>query len=188
MPANYMESDELEHFTPLRLPSVRSNTMKSANYAIASNKLLGHSSIVQLLFYKILYRCVQLTVNFGFVLRGSSPCTARKSFVRINFENNAMPLPPPGIGNENFILCVCVNAFVCLCIFYCDDFYRHRRRAPVNWKLDQTKLNCSPLFVQMLSSCTYFEELRMTSRKFSAYTKKKHYTFPVACGMRTGFW
>lgn len=44
-----------------------------------------------------------LTVNFGFVLRGSAPCTERKSFVRINFENNVMPVPPPGIGNENFI-------------------------------------------------------------------------------------
>lgn len=46
---------------------------------------------------------IPLTVNFGFVLRGSAPCTERKSFVRISFENNVMPVPPPGIGNENFI-------------------------------------------------------------------------------------
>lgn len=47
---------------------------------------------------------VQLTVNFGFVLRGSSPWTVRKSFVRISLENRVIPVPPPGIGNENFML------------------------------------------------------------------------------------
>lgn len=45
-----------------------------------------------------------LTVSFGFVLRGSSPCKLRKSFVLINFENSVTPVPPPGIGIESFIL------------------------------------------------------------------------------------
>lgn len=55
-----------------------------------------------------------LTVNFGFLLRGFSPCTERKSFVRTNFENNVKPVPPPGIGNENFIF---VEIFVWFFIF-----------------------------------------------------------------------
>lgn len=46
----------------------------------------------------------QLTVNFGFVLRGSSVCTVRKSFVRMSLEKRVIPVPPPGIGKENFIL------------------------------------------------------------------------------------
>lgn len=46
---------------------------------------------------------VSLTVSFGFVLRGSSPCKLRKSFVRINFENSVTPVPPPGIGILSFM-------------------------------------------------------------------------------------
>jgi len=45
-----------------------------------------------------------LTVNFGLVLCGSSPCNFRRSLVRINLENNVMPVPPPGIGSESFML------------------------------------------------------------------------------------
>ena len=54
----------------------------------------------------------QLTVNFGFVLFGSSPCIFLKSFVRMSLEKSVMPVPPPGSGIENFM--VCGFSFKCL--------------------------------------------------------------------------
>lgn len=46
----------------------------------------------------------KLTVNFGFVLFGSSPCIFLKSFVRMSLEKSVMPVPPPGVGIENFMV------------------------------------------------------------------------------------
>lgn len=50
------------------------------------------------------HRLLLLTVNLGFEFFGSSPCSFRKSFVRINFENNVIPDPPPGVGILNFMM------------------------------------------------------------------------------------
>lgn len=54
-----------------------------------------------------------LTVNFGLLLRGSSPCSFFKSLVRMSFEKSVMPEPPPGIGNESFILSAYI-ALLCI--------------------------------------------------------------------------
>lgn len=43
------------------------------------------------------------TVSFGFLLRGSSPCSDFSSFVRINLEKRAIPVPQAGRGTPNFI-------------------------------------------------------------------------------------
>lgn len=57
---------------------------------------------------------IGFTVSLGFVLRGSSPCTERKSLVRTNLENNVRPVPPPGIGIESFIFAEFVlRCFLC---------------------------------------------------------------------------
>lgn len=60
--------------------------------------------LISLKMFNCLDNNRKFTVNLGFVLRGSSPWTERRSFVRTNFENNVRPVPPPGIGNESFIV------------------------------------------------------------------------------------
>uniref|UniRef100_A0A182FZ38 Uncharacterized protein n=1 Tax=Anopheles albimanus TaxID=7167 RepID=A0A182FZ38_ANOAL len=43
-------------------------------------------------------------VSLGLLLLGSSSWSFRRSFVRMSLENSARPVPPPGMGMENFIL------------------------------------------------------------------------------------
>ena len=45
------------------------------------------------------------TVNFGFVLFGSSPCNFLRSFVRMSLEKSVKPLTP-GVGIENFMISI----------------------------------------------------------------------------------
>lgn len=87
---------------------VRSNVVRhfcEIELNIFHNVLDNHRYLF-IIIYSYIYN-IEFTVNFGFVLRGSSACTVRKSFVRINLENKVMPVPPPGIGNENFIFGIC---------------------------------------------------------------------------------